>query len=161
MTLPKYKYQWYQMIYENIPKIHEEARKFGDKLGTTKLKQDIGLYAGSSSRPGNLPNYVLDEIVKANRSGKTYRVRAIEDQLREVIKDVYGDAYDAVAANTCEAALRITLETLCTPPSMCHGDIYRARLLMPYAEDYEWIGGYGRAFPPKYKNLLVDRTISG
>lgn len=161
MTLPKYKYQWYQMIYENIPKIHEEARKFGDKLGTTKLKQDIGVYAGSSSRPGNLPNYVLDEIVKANRSGKTYRVRAIEDQLREVIKDVYGDAYDAVAANTCEAALRITLETLCTPPSMRHGDIYRARLLMPYAEDYEWIGGYGRAFPPKYKNLLVDRTISG
>jgi hypothetical protein len=158
---PLYRYQWYQKIYENIPAIHKEAQKYGDKLGTTKLKRDIGSYPGSSSRPGNLPNYVLDEIVKANRGDKTYRVRAIEDQLREVIKDVYGDGYDAAAANTCEAALRITLETLCAPPSMRHGDIYRARMLMPYGEDYEWIGGYGRAFPPKYKNLLVDRTISG
>ena len=156
-----YKYQWYQSIYDNMSKINEEARQYGEKLGINKLKEDIGLYAGSSARPGNLPDYVLDEIVKANRSGKTYPVRVIEDQIREVIKDVYGDAYDAVVANTCEAVLRIALETLCAPPTMRHGDMYRGRLLMPYGEDYEWLGGYGRAFPPKYKNLLVDRTIAG
>jgi len=156
-----YKYQWYQSIYNNMSKINEEARQYGEKLGTTKLKEDIGLYAGSSARPGNLPDYVLDEIVKANRGGKTYPVRVIEDQLREVIKDVYGDGYDAVVANTCEAVIRIARETLFAPPAMRHGDIYRGRLLMPYGEDYEWLGGYGRAFPPKYKNLLVDRTISG
>ena len=159
--IPKYKYQWYQQIYESMPQIHEEARQYGEQLGTTKLKNDIGLYAGSSARPGNLPSYVLDEIIAANRGGKTHTVRAVEDQLREVIKDVYGDAYDAAAANTCEAALRITMETLFAPPTMRHGDIYRARVIMPYGEDYEWIGGYGRAFPPKYKNLLIDRTISG
>ncbi|SVB91974.1 uncharacterized protein METZ01_LOCUS244828, partial [marine metagenome] len=159
--IPKYKYQWYQQIYESMPQINEEARQYGEQLGTTKLKNDIGLYAGSSARPGNLPSYVLDEIIAANRGGKTYTVRAVEDQLREVIKDVYGDVYDAAAANTCEAALRITMETLFAPPTMRHGDIYRARVIMPYGEDYEWIGGYGRAFPPKYKNLLIDRTISG
>ncbi len=32
---------------------------------------------------------------------------------------------------------------------------------MPYADDTEWVGGYGRAFPPRYKNILVDRTVSG
>ena len=95
-----YKYQWYQSIYDNMSKINEEARQYGEKLGINKLKEDIGLYAGRSARPGNLPDYVLDEIVKANRSGKTYPVRVIEDQLREVIKDVYGDPYDAVVANT-------------------------------------------------------------
>lgn len=156
-----YKFQWYQSIYDNLPGIVEEARRYGEEIGTLKLKQDIGLYAGSSARPGNLPDYVLDAIVEANRGGRTYPVRVIEDELREVVKDVYGDEYDAVAANTCEALLRLTLETLCAPPSMRHGDIYRGRLLMPYGEDYEWIGGYGRAFPPRYKNLLVDRTIAG
>jgi hypothetical protein len=158
---PKYRYQWYQQIYERTPQILEEASRYGDRLGVKRLGTDIGLYAGSSSRPGNLPNYVLDKIIEANRGGRTLPVRVVEDRLREVVKDIYGDGYDAAAANTCEAALRISLETLCAPPSMRHGDIYRARMLMPYAEDYEWLGGYGRAFPPKYKNLLVDRTIAG
>lgn len=157
----KYRHQWYQHIYECAAKIHEEARAYGKKLGIDKLNRDIGVYPGSSSRPGNLPNYVLDAIVEANRGGRTLPMRAVEDELREVVKDVYGDGYDAAAANTCEAALRICMETLCAPPSMRHGDIYRARFLMPYGEDYEWMGGYGRAFPPRYKNLLVDRTISG
>jgi hypothetical protein len=156
-----YRYRWYKQIYENTPKILEEARLFGDKLGIPKLGMDIGLYAGSSARPGNLPNYVLDEIIKSNRGGKIPPVHIIEDELREIVKDVYGDEYDAAAANTCEAALRICLEALCSPPSMRHGDTYRARILMLYTEDYEWMGGYGRAFPPRYKNLLVDRTISG
>ncbi|MEM7346009.1 MAG: hypothetical protein AAF485_17355 [Chloroflexota bacterium] len=157
----KYRYQWYQHIYEQIPAIRAEAQTYGETLGVDKLGADIGVYAGSSSRPGNLPSYVLDEIIAANRGGKTYPLRVIEDQLREVVKDVYGDGYDAAAANTCEAALRISMETLIAPPSMRHGDMYNARLLMPYAEDYEWMGGYGRAFPPRYKNLLVDRTVSG
>jgi hypothetical protein len=157
----KYRYQWYQDIYENIPKIHEEARKYGEELGINKLDTDVGIYAGSSSRPGNLPSYVLDEIIAANRGGRTLTLREVEDQVREVVKDVYGDEYDAAVANTCEAALRISMETLCAPPALRRGDAYRSRFLMLYGEDYEWIGGYGRAFPPKYKNLLVDRTVTG
>ncbi len=156
----KYRYQWYQDIYASIPEIHEEARKYGDELGTRKLGADIGLYAGSSSRPGNLASYVLDEIVAANRGRKTFTLRDVEDKVREVIKDVYGDEYDAAVANTCEAALRISFETLCAPPALRRGDAYRSRFLMLYGEDYEWMGGYGRAFPPRYKNLLVDRTVA-
>ena len=156
----KYRYQWYQQIYENIPKIHEEARRYREELGIDKIGADIGLYAGSSSRPGNLPSYVLDEIVKANRGGRTLTLREVEDAVREIVKDVYGDGYDAAVANTCEAALRICFETLCAPPALRRGDAYRSRFLMPYGEDYEWMGGYGRAFPPKYKNLLIDRTVA-
>jgi len=156
-----YKYQWYQKIYENTSNIHKDAKEFAKKIGLDKLKDDIGMYPGSSARPGNLPSYVLDEIVKANQSGKTPGVRGIEDQLREVVKSVYGDEYDAVAANTCEACLRIAASTLFQPPTMRLGDAYRGRVIMPYAEDIEWLGGYGRAFPPRYKNLLVDRTVSG
>lgn len=156
----KYRYQWYQAIYESFPEILEQARKFGEQLGIGKLATDIGLYAGSSSRPGNLPDYVLDEIIHANRGGKTLTLRQVEDEVRQVVKDVYGDGFDAAVANTCEAALRICFETLCAPPTMRRGEAYRSRFLMLYGEDYEWMGGYGRAFPPKYKNLLVDRSVS-
>ncbi len=154
------KYQWYQKIYEKTADIVREAREFGEKLGLGKLKDDIGMYAGSSSRPGNLPKYVLDEIIKANTTGKVVPLRNLEDQLRDVVKSVYGDEYDAVAANTCEACIRIALSTLFQPPTMRLGDAYRSRVIMPYAEDIEWVGGYGRFFPPKYKNLLVDRTVA-
>lgn len=161
MRSNEYRFRWYQEIYDAFPKILEDAREYGEKLSVSSLGRDVGLYAGSSARPGNLPDYVLDEIIRTNRGGKTVPVRELEDELREIVKDVYGDGLDAAAANTCEAGLRITMETLCAPPSMRHGDIYRARFLMPYAEDYEWIGGYGRAFPPRYKNLLIDRTVAG
>lgn len=157
----EFRYQWYQKIYESIPKIRAEAEKYGQRIGIKKLSDDIGLYAGSSARPGNLPSYVLDAIVEANTQGTTHTLRSVEDKLREVVKDVYGDEYDAAVANTCEAALRIAIQTLFVSPSMHNGTTYRARMLMPYAEDVEWVGGYGRAFPPKYKNLLVDRTVSG
>ncbi|HJM09892.1 MAG TPA: hypothetical protein QGF40_00735, partial [Candidatus Marinimicrobia bacterium] len=157
----KFKYQWYQKIYDSLPEIVTEAEAYGKELGLNKVDRDIGLYAGSSARPGNLPNYVLDPIIEANRSNQTLPVRAVEDELREVVKDVYGDHYDAAAANTCEACLRICFETLCSPPIMRRGETYRGRVIMPYSEDYEWMGGYGRAFPPRYKNLLVDRTVAG
>ncbi len=151
-----YRYQWYQKIYEATAEIHKEAKALAKEIGLDKLKDDIGMYPGSSARPGNLPNYVLNEIIDANRKGKTPGVRGIEDRLRDVVKSVYGDEYDAVAANTCEACLRIASSTLFQPPTMRLGDAYRGRVIMPYAEDVEWLGGYGRAFPPRYKNLLVE-----
>ena len=77
----KYRYQWYQEIYDNIPKIHAEARKTASKLGLDKLKDKIGLYPGSSTCPGPLPNYVLDAIIKANQV-PVLPLRKVEDELR-------------------------------------------------------------------------------
>ncbi len=44
---PKYRFQWYQEIYNNLPKILEEAGKAAKELGLDKLKNKIGLYPGS------------------------------------------------------------------------------------------------------------------
>lgn len=156
---PRYKFQWYQGIYDNIPKIHEEARKAAKELGLEKLRGKIGLYPGSSSCPGALTGYVLDAIIKANQV-PVLPMRNVEDQLREVVKDIYGDEYDAAATNTCEAALRVLFETLFAPPTMRKGETYRARFIAPYGEDFDFMAGYGRPFPPKYKNLLIDRSAS-
>lgn len=155
----KYKYQWYQEIYNNIPKILNEAKQISVQLGLDKLKDKIGLYAGSSSCPGSLPTYILDAIIKANQVS-VLPMRKVEDELREVIKDVYGDDYDGAVTNTCEAALRVCIEILFAPPTMRKGDAYRARFIAPYGKDYEFVAAYGRPFPPKYKNLFIDRSVS-
>lgn len=155
----KYRYQWYQKIYESIPKIHEEARKEAAKLGLDKLKNKIGLYSGSSSCPGPLPKFVLDAIIEANQT-PVLPMRIVEDELREVVKDVYGDEYDGAVVNTCESALRVCFETLFAPPTMRKDGAYRGRFITPYEEDYEFMVAYGRPFPPKYKNLFVDRTVA-
>ena len=155
----RFKYQWYQEIYNNIPKILEDAGKAAKELGLDKLKNKIGLYPGSSSCPGSLPNYVLDAIIEANQI-PVLPMRKVEDELREIIKDIYGDEYDAAVTNTCEAALRVCFEILFAPPTMRKGDAYRARYIVPYGEDFEFMAAYGRPFPPKYKNLFIDRSCS-
>jgi len=156
---PKYRFQWYQEIYDNLPKILEEAGKAAKELGLNKLKNRIGLYPGSSACPGSLPKYVLDAIIKANQT-PVLPMREVEDELREVIKDIYGDEYDAAVTNTCEAAMRVCFETLFAPPTLRKGDAYRARYIAPYGEDHDFMAAYGRPFPPKYKNLFIDRSCS-
>ena len=112
--MPKYRFQWYQHIYESIPKIRDEARQAANEIGLEQWRGKLGLYGGSSSCPGPLPGYVLDAIVEANR-GPLLPLRKAEDELREIVKDVYGDGYDVAATNTCEMALRATFETLFAP----------------------------------------------
>ncbi|UCE13940.1 MAG: hypothetical protein JSV04_01885, partial [Candidatus Heimdallarchaeota archaeon] len=155
----KHKFQWYQAIFENFPKIREDARQAAKEIGLNEvIDNSFGLYPGSSSCPGPLPNYVLDAIVSANR--EVIPMRRVEDELRNVVKDIYGDDYDAAATNTCEAAIRVAFETLMAPPILRKGDSYRGRFIAPYGEDSEYIAGYGRPFPPKYKNIFVERSVT-
>lgn len=155
----KYKFQFYKQIYKKIPEIHQEARQVATEIGLDRLRGRIGLYCGSSSAPAALPKYIIDAILEANKM-PVYPLSKVEDELRELIKDLYGDDYDVAVANTCEAALRVSYETLFVPPMMRKGDTYRARFLTPYAEDFDFIVGYGRPFPPRYKHLNIDRTVS-
>ena len=155
-----YRHEWYQQIYERFPDIVSEAERYGQKLGLDKLKGEIGLYSGSSACPARLPDYVLEAIAKANQT-EILPVRAVEDRLRNLVKDLFGEAYDGAVVNTCEAGLRVTIEALMAPPFMRRGDAYRGRMVSTYGEDIEWGMGYGRPFPPKYKNVSIDRTVSG
>lgn len=155
-----HKFQWYQQIYESTPKIHAAAHKAAEELGLGKATGRTGLFPGTSSCPGSLPNYVLDAIVESNKI-PILPLRGLEDELRALVKDVYGDEYDAAVTNSCEAALRVCFETLFAPPTMRKGDAYRGRYIAPYEEDYDFMHAYGRPFPPKYKNLFIDRSNTG
>ena len=155
-----YRHAWYQRLFEAIPKIEREAAESATALGLDRYSGRIGTYQGSSGCPARLPDYVLDAIVAANQTDVLPAV-AIADEMRDLVKDVYGDGYDVCVTNTAEASLRVAFETLVAPPSMRKGDQYRSRFLQIYGEDAEWGGGYGRAFPPKYRHFAMDRTVAG
>jgi hypothetical protein len=155
----RFRYQFYQRLFEALPAVKAKARAAGERLGLHKLNDEIGLYPGASSCPGVLPSFVLDPIVQSNR-GKIQPVAMYQDELRSLVKEIYGDEWDALALNSCESVLRIVNEVAFAPPTLRKGDAYRARVLMPFNEDYEYLGSYGRPFPPLYKGLTADRSVS-
>ena len=48
------------------------------------------------------------------------RARGIADQIRDLVKSVYGDEFDCVVTNTAEAGLRLAYEVLMAPPVRAH-----------------------------------------
>ncbi len=107
MTTPSFTCQCYQYIFGRFPQFIADAEKAGKALKLDKVAGKVGLYTGASSVPGPLPNYVLDAIVEANQTA-ILPLKRVEDELRMLIKEIYGDAYDGAVTNTCEAALRVT-----------------------------------------------------
>ena len=157
---PMFRHAWYQSLFDAIPAIEREASALAGELDLARFGGRLGTYQGSSGCPARLPDYVLDEIVAANRLDVLPAVR-IADDLRDLVKTVHGDEWDVCVTNTAEAGLRVALETLVAPPTMRKGEQYRSRMLQIYGEDAEWGGGYGRAFPPKYRHFAMDRTVAG
>lgn len=157
--MTRYRFELYQQLYERLPQIREAARREGEKLGLDRLEGEIGLYPGSSSCPGLLPGYVLDPVIESNR-GRIRPVRDCQEELRHLVKEIWGDGYEGVALNTCESLLRAVNEVIFAPPTMRKGEAYRTRVVTPFNEDYEYLGAYGRPFPPKYKGLNADRSVA-
>jgi len=153
------RYKFYGNLLKNHEAIHREARAVAKEIGVDHFAGQLGLNSTSSTCPAPLPNYVW-EALEAARQRKVLPVITVENELRDLIKDAYGDEYDAAAVNTCESALRVSFDTLMAPPIMARGSSYRARFIAPYTQDDEFMAAYGRPFPPKYKNLFVDRSVS-
>lgn len=128
-------------------------------MGLEKFNGQLGLSTTASSCPAPLAKYVWDALAKA-RERPVLPIRKVENELRDIVKDAFGDEYDGVVTNTCESALRLAFETLVAPPIMARGSTYRARFIAPYGHDDEFMAGYGRPFPPRYKNLWADRSVS-
>jgi hypothetical protein len=100
----KYKFQMYRHLQKNIPNIYAEAKKAADEIGIPQdLRGKFGL-TGAISGCHGLPfkevreaeSYYGDKIIPNN---------VFDEEIREIVKDVYGDEYDGSAINTCEAAL--------------------------------------------------------
>ncbi|MGB4392797.1 MAG: hypothetical protein WBJ77_06165 [Bacillota bacterium] len=151
----KYKFQMYKHLQAKTPEIYAEARKAADDLGITKYKGQIGLTGAISGCPAPMRKNVVKAIMDGER--RSIPLATLVEEIREIVKDVYGDEYDACPVATCEGGLWVSFDTLFSPPLAGRGDKYRARYIVPWEKHMHHQAGYGRPVPPKYKEILADR----
>lgn len=155
----KYRYQLYKHLQANAQLIFAQARAAGEELGITpEMRGRIGLTGAVSAMHGALRREVaqaMDAVAYEPVSSAL-----LDENIREVVKDVYGDEYDAALVNTCEAGLMAAFDVLCVPPSMGRGSPYRGRYIAMFERFMHHPGAYGRPFPPKYKEYLAEQGES-
>jgi hypothetical protein len=160
MPARRFRYEMYSDLFVRQARILEDIKRIPDEIGIPQeMRGSIGLLGGSGG-PGTL----LRDVAEAMEDG-AYRLAKLTDldtEIRAAVKDYYGDEYDAAAISTCEAALWVGIDVLMAPPLLGRGENYRARYVAPYERHIHHQAGYGRPFPPKYKDLYGDRgTTAG
>ncbi|MFZ5825481.1 MAG: hypothetical protein ACOY94_14365 [Bacillota bacterium] len=161
MSQYKYKFQLYKALQANTPQIYAAAKKAADEIGIPpEIRGKFGLTGAISGCPAPLRS----DIMHAGEAGnaEVIPLSILVDKLREVVKSVYGDQWEPIPTSTCEAALWVSFDTLCTPPNLGRGDSYRSRYVAPLEKHMHHQGSYGRPFPAKYKDNFADRgTTAG
>jgi hypothetical protein len=156
--LPAFEYRLdlYDHLGARREQILAEAESIGKGLGIpAELKGTFGTSGTHSALPGSIRRDILQAIDAGMR--KIGPLKYVGDEIRRTVKSVYGDAYDAAPANSCEAALEIAFDALLSPPLMGRGEPYRARCIGPIERHSEHHLSYGRPFPSMYKDLFADR----
>ncbi|GAK55339.1 hypothetical protein U27_02171 [Candidatus Vecturithrix granuli] len=152
----KFKYEMYKALQLAIPEIYKEAAEAADEIGIPKEERGKFGLTGAISGCHGIPHKEVREALEKT-STQIIPNSVLDEELRYVVKSYYGDEYDALAVNTCEAALWVSFDTLATPPMCGRGDNYRARYIIPYEKHLHHHGGYGRPFPGRYKDIFADR----
>lgn len=151
-----FRFDLYGSLRAQAPQLLDEAAKFGASLGIpSELKGLIGISGSNSSAPGVLRAKVREAI--ADASSEYLPLTRIGDEIRRVVKSVYGDDYDVAPVNSAEAGLTVAYDALVAPSLIGRGDPSRARCIVPYERHIEHHGSYGRPFPGSYKDLFADR----
>lgn len=151
-----FKYEMYKSLQLAIPEIYKEAAEAADEIGIPKEERGKFGLTGAISGCHGIPHKEVREALEKT-STQIIPNSILDEELRGVVKSYYGDEYDALAVNTCEAALWVSFDTLATPPMSGRGDSYRARYIIPYEKHLHHHGGYGRPFPGRYKDIFADR----
>jgi len=155
----KNKFELYRTIDQKRDEIYSELRREAEKIGVTdKYRGKIGATGAISSCHMTLRNDVIKEVVESMK--KVVDAAVYLEKLRELIKEVYGDTWDAAPISTCEAALWLAFDVLVTPPMQGRGYNSIVRYIVPYERHLHHHGAYGRPYPPKYKDLLSDRGVT-
>src|SRR5579864_806761 len=151
-----FRYDMYETLARNTETIYSEVRKAAGEAGVTdEMRGNLGFTGAVSGCHGLLTRAVSGAIEAGSR--KVIQNSTLAAEVRRLVKSHYGDDYDGAMIATCEAALWVSFDALFSPPFTGRGDNYRARYLAPYERHMHHQAGYGRPFPPQYKDLYADR----
>lgn len=152
----QFKYQLYKHLQASAPSIYAECRQAAEEIGIDAAwRGNLGLTGAVSGCHGLLTREVDEAVTAASR--KVIHSAVLDEKIRDVVKEHYGDEYDAALINTCEGALAVAFDVLCMPPTLGKGDPYRARYIAPYERHTHHQAAYGRPFPPRYKEVNSER----
>lgn len=155
----EFKIDLYRHLAETLADFYARTRKIPKEIGMPdKYLGQVGL-SGTVSECHSLMRKAVSEAVEAGNR-KVINCANLDFELRRLVKSYYGDDYDAVAASTCEALLCLSFEALATPPLAGRGDNYRTRYIAPLERHAHHQAGYGRPFPPRYKDIYADRGVT-
>ncbi|MBI4279299.1 MAG: hypothetical protein HY660_12665 [Armatimonadetes bacterium] len=154
-----YRFELYDTLARSAAAIYDEVRRAAADAGVTDdMRGRIGLTGAVSSCHGLLTRRVSAAIDAGAR--KVIENSALDVEVRRLVKSYYGDDYDGAMIATCEAALWVAYDALFTPPLAGRGENYRTRYIAPYERHMHHQAGYGRPFPPRYKDLYADRGVT-
>ncbi len=151
-----HKFQMYKKLMLEKGEIFARAKEAADDIGIgPELSGKFGLTGAISGVPAPLRNDIMEATEKGAR--EVMPLAGLVDEIRALVKDYYGDEFDAVSTPTCEAGLWLAFDVLVSPPYTGRGDNYRSRYIALYEKHLHHQGSYGRPFPAHYKDVLAER----
>ena len=154
-----HRFELYQTIQQRRPAIMQRIAQIPDEIGMPEKYKNgkLGMLGGSGLHASPRRD-VLDTIRKGSEA--LVDAQSVNSKLRKLVKDQYGDEWDAVAVSTGEAAMHLAADVLLTPPMAGRGDGYRSRYIVPYERHLHHHAGYGAPFPPRYKDMYAERGVT-
>lgn len=138
-----HRFRMYQHIAAAAPEILEEAGKVAADLGLT------GSGGPTESRQSGLPRD--DVSLPEETSRLTAETRKSISEIREIVKDAFGDAYDACPVSSTRAGIDLCKSAV-IPFAAVKRLTERAVVLSPRMKPTELLAGCS-AIPPKYRLL--------
>ena len=113
---------------------------------------------GGSGAPPVLGKRVIEAIETGSK--KLFSLTTLDERIRRIVKEAYGDDWDGVAVSTAEGALWVTLDSLVSVPLAVRGDKYQSSYLAPLERHTHHQAAYGSPFPPYLKDHVADRGVT-
>ena len=155
---PTFRFQRYQALAETRHEILAEFRDVADSLDTGDFRANrMGMLGGSGGPP------VLGESIRSaieTGSRNLVSLSSLDNRIRELVKEGYGDEWDGVAVATAEGGLWVTFEALVAPPMAVRGIKYLTSFITPLERHSHHQAAYGAPFPPWLKDHIADRGVT-
>ncbi|HHW26756.1 MAG TPA: hypothetical protein GXX23_05405 [Firmicutes bacterium] len=140
--MPRFKYR--SQLYEHLGANAREIMLAAEKTAK-EIKTDLGIEDGGPSVAAETPP--VKPVASISKAAS---------EMREIIKDVYGDAYDACPVASVGAAMWLACRSAFAPPASASGRRYRARYITPLEKGTGRHSSYGQVYPPQYKRFLCE-----
>ncbi len=146
--MPHFKYRAH--LYEHLGANARDVILAAEKAATEIRGADYG-----DENPGSPAVHEGLPLAKPVAS-----ISKAASEMREIVKDVYGDGYDTCPIASAEAAMWLACRSAFAPPSSVSGRRYRARYITPLEKHTGRQSSYGQIYPPQYKRFICEDDVA-